>query len=95
MLDGLAESGHVERARSDSDRRVVVSRLTPLGQQRIEVKRTAWQARWEQALEGVSDRELRAARKVLERLGEMFEDAPVAQSCDPPSGGPSRTGKSA
>jgi DNA-binding MarR family transcriptional regulator len=95
MLDGLAESGHVERARSDSDRRVVVSRLTPLGQAQIEAKRMAWQARWEQALGDLSDRELRAARKVLERLGEMFEDTPVSQSCDAPSLDASAAGKSA
>ncbi len=31
MLDHLAESGHVERARSETDRRVVVSRLTLRG----------------------------------------------------------------
>ena len=31
MLDHLADSGHVERARSETDRRVVVSRLTPRG----------------------------------------------------------------
>ena len=94
MLDGLAESGHVARARSESDRRVVVSRLTPLGRQQIEAKRAAWQARWEQALDGVSDRELRVARKVLERLGEMFEQAPVSQSCDSPESGALADGKS-
>lgn len=78
MLDALAESGHVERARSEIDRRVVVSRLTPLGQSRIETKRAAWQERWEHALDGVSARDLRAATAVLQRLGEMFEDAPPA-----------------
>src|ERR1700689_2373561 len=31
MLDHLAEQGHVERVRSETDRRVVVSRLTPQG----------------------------------------------------------------
>src|SRR5271166_556878 len=36
MLDGLAESGHVERARSEQDRRIVVSRLTQLGEGQIE-----------------------------------------------------------
>jgi DNA-binding MarR family transcriptional regulator len=82
MLDGLADSGHVERARSESDRRVVVSRLTPLGQDRIAAKREAWQTRWEQALEGVSERDLRAATKVLGRLGEMFEEMPAAPSCE-------------
>ena len=95
MLDALAESGHVERARSESDRRIVVSRLTPLGQGKIEAKRTAWQARWEQALEGVSERDLRAATKVLERLGEMFEEAPSPQSCGQVASSPPTGSKSA
>jgi DNA-binding MarR family transcriptional regulator len=82
MLDGLAESGHVERARSPSDRRVVVSRLTPLGERKIVAKREAWQTRWEQALDGFGERDLRAATKVLERLGAMFEDAVPAEPCE-------------
>ncbi|MGO9488564.1 MAG: MarR family winged helix-turn-helix transcriptional regulator [Solirubrobacteraceae bacterium] len=82
MLDGLAESGHVERTRSEADRRVVVSRLTPLGASKIEAKREAWQARWEQALEGFAERDLRAAARVLERLGEMFDAVPPQASCE-------------
>src|ERR1700690_3089810 len=82
MLDHLAEQGHVERVRSQTDRRVVVSRLTPGGRSRIEAKRAVWQARWEQALEGVPDRDLRAAARVLERLGSVFEDVPVEASCE-------------
>jgi DNA-binding MarR family transcriptional regulator len=74
MLDSLADSGHVERARSELDRRVVVSRLTPLGESQIAAKREAWKVRWEGALEGVSEAELQAARTVLERLGTMFEE---------------------
>src|SRR6202030_1537375 len=50
MLDGLAESGQVERVRSQIDRRVVVSRLTPEGRRRIEARRAAWQSRWDEAL---------------------------------------------
>jgi len=89
MLDHLAAQGHVERVRSDTDRRVVVSRLTPQGQRRIDAKREAWQSRWERALQGVDAEELRAATRVLERLGAMVEDAPVEGACEassPPSG---------
>jgi DNA-binding MarR family transcriptional regulator len=75
MLDHLAESGHVERVRSSSDRRVVVSRLTPQGRRKILAKRAVWQRRWEHALDGLSARELRAATRVLERLSAVFEDA--------------------
>jgi DNA-binding MarR family transcriptional regulator len=77
MLDHLAEQGHVERVRSETDRRVVVSRLTPQGKGKIDAKREAWQSRWEQALQGVGTDELRAATRVLERLAGMVEDAPA------------------
>jgi DNA-binding MarR family transcriptional regulator len=76
MLDGLAESGHVERVRSGSDRRVVLTRLTPLGVRQIEAKRAAWQERWERALAGASARELATATKVLTSLAAMFEQTP-------------------
>ena len=80
MLDHLAESGHVERVRSETDRRVVVTRLTAQGRRKIEAKRDAWQSRWEAALEGVETDELRAATRVLERLGVVFEDIPETRA---------------
>lgn len=83
MLEALTESGHVERTRSDSDRRVVTARLTPLGTARIEAKREAWKARWEQAMEGFGERDLRAATRVLRRLGDMLETGPEQGGCEP------------
>jgi DNA-binding MarR family transcriptional regulator len=82
MLDHLAESGHVERVRSETDRRVVVSRLTTQGRRKIEAKRKAWQSRWEEALGGVEAEDLRAATRVLELLGTVFEDAPPREACE-------------
>jgi MarR family transcriptional regulator, organic hydroperoxide resistance regulator len=82
MLAHLADCGHVERARSDVDRRVVVSRLTAQGKRKIEAKRAAWQERWERALQGMEPRELRTATRVLERLSAVFEDTTsVAEAC--------------
>jgi DNA-binding MarR family transcriptional regulator len=81
MLEHLADCGHVERARSDTDRRVVVSRLTAQGRRKIEAKRAAWQGRWQAALEGMEPAELYAATRVLERLSVVFEDVPAAGSC--------------
>ena len=81
MLEHLADCGHVERARSETDRRVVVSRLTAQGRRKIEAKRAAWQERWQAALEGMGPGELRAATHVLERLSVAFEDAPAAGAC--------------
>jgi DNA-binding MarR family transcriptional regulator len=87
MLDHLAACGHVERVRSETDRRVVVSRLTDEGRGKIEAKRSAWQARWQAALGDVSERDLRAATRVLERLGTVFEDVPLEAPCEAPTEG--------
>ena len=45
---------------------------------------SAWQERWRAALEGVEPDELRAATRVLERLGVAFEDVPTGGSCPEP-----------
>jgi DNA-binding MarR family transcriptional regulator len=81
MLDHLAERGHVERARSETDRRVVVSRLTEEGAVKTEARRQQWRERWEQALDGISAEEVAAAALVLERLGTMFEQASAGEPC--------------
>jgi DNA-binding MarR family transcriptional regulator len=93
MLDHLAEQGHVERVRSETDRRVVVSRLTTQGRSAIETKRAAWKSRWEQALAGIAVEDLSAATRVLERLGAMVEDASPAGLCEQrPQGAAGRAG---
>jgi DNA-binding MarR family transcriptional regulator len=76
MLDHLAELGHVERVRSETDRRVVVTKLTRKGRRQLEARKEKWRRRWLEALEGVSDEELHVAAKVLERIGDVFADAP-------------------
>jgi DNA-binding MarR family transcriptional regulator len=83
MLDHLAECGHVERVRSPTDRRVVVSRLTEQGREKIAAKRSAWQSRWQDALGDVSERDLRAATRVLQRLATMFDEASPGAACGP------------
>src|SRR5271165_4555220 len=60
MLDHLAVCGHVDRVRSSTDRRVVVSKLTAQGRRKIEAKRESFQARWRHALEGIEGDDLRA-----------------------------------
>jgi DNA-binding MarR family transcriptional regulator len=84
MLDHLAASGHVERTRSEVDRRVVVSRLTPQGLRKINAKRELWQARWEQALQGIEVDELRAATAVLDRLHSLFAEGSGEDACAQP-----------
>jgi DNA-binding MarR family transcriptional regulator len=84
MLEHLAASGHVERARLERDKRVVVSRLSSRGRREIEAKREKWQGRWEQALADVDVEELRAATRVLTRLQAVFEDGASELEPHPP-----------
>lgn len=95
MLDGLDDSGYVARTRSDTDRRVVLASLTVLGRARVEAKRDAWKQRWETALADVSPRDMKAATRVLERLGEMFDQTPATAVCEEPSQAPSDGTKTA
>jgi len=86
MLDHLADCGHVERVRSETDRRIVLTRLTPQGRRKTKAKREAWRSRWEEALVGVAEEDLRAAARVLERLGTMLEDTPPSGPAEAPNG---------
>lgn len=74
MLDHLAADGHVKRVRSEADRRVVLIELTALGRRRVEATKAIWRERWEEALEGVDEDELRIASGVLQRIGAVFEE---------------------
>jgi DNA-binding MarR family transcriptional regulator len=76
MLDHLAAGGHVERTRSEQDRRIVVTRLTALGKRKVNAKRALWHRRWHEALADMDPQELMLATGVLERLGAMFDETP-------------------
>jgi len=76
MLEHLAEAGHVERSRSDRDRRVVVSKLTPAGGRLLAAKQRAWQRRWDEALAGSSTEDLHIAARVLRDLSAVFDEPP-------------------
>ncbi len=75
MLEGLTAAGLVRRVRSDTDRRVVLTSLTERGHALVEERRRELAPRWEAALHGFSDDELRTAAAVLDRLRAMFDDA--------------------
>jgi DNA-binding MarR family transcriptional regulator len=82
MLDHLAASGHVERTRSDADRRVVVTCLSAQGEDKVRAKRAVWQERWERILADVNAEDLRVTTRVLQRLNAVFEDVPDTGTCD-------------
>jgi DNA-binding MarR family transcriptional regulator len=72
-LDHLAELGLVERVRSETDRRVVLNRLTPGGRERFEAKQAALEERWQEALADLSADQLGQAAQVLRRMAEVLD----------------------
>jgi DNA-binding MarR family transcriptional regulator len=73
MLDHLAEQGWVERVRSDSDRRVVLNRLTADGRERFTAKQAEIEARWRDALSDIPAEQLQQAARVLRRMAEVLD----------------------
>jgi DNA-binding MarR family transcriptional regulator len=73
MLDALADQGLVERVRSESDRRVVLNRLTPAGRERFAAKEAELTARWREALADLSAEELGNAARVLRRMADVLD----------------------
>ncbi|HTT93762.1 MAG TPA: MarR family transcriptional regulator [Solirubrobacterales bacterium] len=76
MLDNLCAAELVERSRSEADRRLVVVKLTRRGKRKVEARKALWRRRWEEALEGVEEEELRVAGRVLDRIGDIFAERP-------------------
>jgi MarR family transcriptional regulator, organic hydroperoxide resistance regulator len=76
MLDNLCAAELVERSRSESDRRLVVVKLTRRGKRKVEARKAQWRRRWEEALEGLDEEELRVASRVLDRIGGIFTERP-------------------
>ena len=59
--------------RSETDRRVVLNRLTPAGRERFEAKRAALEERWKEALADLSADQLGQAAQVLRRMAEVLD----------------------
>jgi MarR family transcriptional regulator, organic hydroperoxide resistance regulator len=72
-LDHLADLGLVERVRSESDRRVVLNRLTPAGRERFEAKQAALEQSWQEALADLSADQLGQAAQVLRRMASVLD----------------------
>lgn len=74
MLEGLEAHGLVQRLRSAEDKRVVHTALTDKGQQLIEERRAALDARWRAAVGDFSPADLLTASAVLDRLAAYFDE---------------------
>ena len=76
MLDNICAAELVERSRSESDRRLVVVKLTRRGKRKVEARKARWRRRWEEALEGIDEDELRVIGRVLDRIGDICVERP-------------------
>jgi DNA-binding MarR family transcriptional regulator len=74
MLDAMERTGLVERTRSGEDRRVVLTSLTERGREVVESRRALLEPRWRATLAEFSDRDLRTAAAILDRIAEMFDE---------------------
>jgi DNA-binding MarR family transcriptional regulator len=74
MLDQLAAIGIVERERSESDRRVVVSQLTAHGKELLDRRRDQMTAAWNEALKDLTAEELQIATEAFQRVTEFVDD---------------------
>lgn len=73
MLEALEASGLVQRTRSETDKRVVLTKLTRRGQQTVDERRAKLEPAWRAALDGFDDEQLHAAAAVLNALAEHFD----------------------
>lgn len=73
-LDALAAAGLVERVRSETDRRVTLNRLTPLGRERYEEKHAEIKRRWSEALADTPADQLEQAASLLVRMAAVIDD---------------------
>lgn len=73
MLESLEGAGLVQRTRSDTDKRVVLTSLTARGREVVDERRARVEPRWRAALGEFSGEELQTAAAVLRRLADYFD----------------------
>jgi DNA-binding MarR family transcriptional regulator len=73
MLDHLEAANVVQRHRSTQDRRVCNVSLTPQGWELLERKLARWHSLWDEEFAGFSDRELKVAARVIQRVTELYD----------------------
>jgi DNA-binding MarR family transcriptional regulator len=80
MLEALTTAGLVARARSQQDKRIVLTSLTERGRALVAERHARWEPRWRAALAGFSDTDLLTAAAVLDRVAEMLDAEPSTES---------------
>lgn len=74
MLDSLAADGLVQRIRSERDKRIVLTSLTPRGKSLIVERQARYEPRWRAALSDFTEDQLETAAEVLDAVRRMFEE---------------------
>jgi DNA-binding MarR family transcriptional regulator len=74
MLEALEAAGLVQRIRSETDKRVVLTSLTERGLEVLDARKARVEPKWRTALAEFSDADLRTAATVLARLADYFDD---------------------
>jgi DNA-binding MarR family transcriptional regulator len=72
MLEALEAAGLVTRARSERDRRVVLTSLTERGRELVDERHARYEPIWRTAFEDFSVDELQTAARVLDRMASLF-----------------------
>lgn len=81
LLDALQAAGLIERREGDADRRAKAIALTPLGRTTVDKVETVARQVRNEALAGLSDREIEAAYRTLDQISRVLTPAteePVA-----------------
>ncbi|HVW48444.1 MAG TPA: MarR family transcriptional regulator [Solirubrobacterales bacterium] len=73
MLDELEQAGIISRVRCADDRRRVLVSLTAAGREVLGERKRAWARRWEDAMDGLDDRDLEAAAEVMRRIAASLD----------------------
>jgi MarR family transcriptional regulator, organic hydroperoxide resistance regulator len=73
MLDELEEAGIVARVRCADDRRRVLVSLTDAGRKALGERKRRWTKRWEDAMDGLDERDLEAAAEVMRRIAASLD----------------------
>ena len=85
MLDALAATGLVKRARSAADKRVVLTSLTDRGRGLVEARRAQFEPRWRAALDRFDDDDLLTAAAVLDAIRGLFDEVAEDSEADGPT----------
>jgi len=85
MVDRMVDTGLVERARSEEDRRIVSVWLSPAGQTALNAAMLGRRGMLERVLGQLNPKELNDTVRVLKRLEQAIEELRAHPAAEPPA----------